>query len=226
MSIAIYTKISQIREHLKLTRPEFSEMCGVSVNTLKSIEQKGVNPKADILVKIAMCWPEYADWLLTSNVPLSGFAHDLNLKRKYRIIDIVDARFMDKCIVKNNMISEVIFIQSSKDDSDLSAILVADNKTTYQFSNSPNVLGVIWVQSGNMNFDSEHGGKNVLKDFRRYLREIDEDLILNSSLLKLDGHVFDEVENILELSASQLQKVSSREFPYKKFYSWKQGEGY
>ena len=226
MSIPIHKKIFQIREHLGLSRPEFCEISDISVNTLKSIEQKGVTPKADVLVKIGMCWPEYTEWLLIGETPLTDYAPDFDLKKKYRIIDSVDVRYMKQCIVKSNMISSIIFIQSDGDVSDLGALLIVDNKSTYQFSNSPNVIGAVWIQPGNMNFDSDHGGKNVLKVFRTFLKEIDEDLILKAGLFKLNKRIFDEVHMTHSISLTNLHKVNSKDFPYEQYSNWKRGKGY
>ena len=68
MSMSIHEKIRLLRETKCLTRAEFSKATDIQENTLKSIEQKGVIPKSDVLEKIATCWPEYAYWLLTGDI--------------------------------------------------------------------------------------------------------------------------------------------------------------
>jgi len=120
MSIAMHEKITILRDRLGLSRPVFADATGIPVNTIKSIEQKGVVPRADLVEKIARRWPEYALWLLIEeDAPIAGqFTPSLysGIKKdeveSYQIIDIVD-RNLDVSVVKPSEIDFAIFLQTS-----------------------------------------------------------------------------------------------------------------
>ena len=56
-----------IREGLNMGRQEFADKTGIAKGTLVRAEQGQNSPQADILIKIAGVWPEYAAFLLTDN---------------------------------------------------------------------------------------------------------------------------------------------------------------
>jgi transcriptional regulator with XRE-family HTH domain len=227
MSIPIYEKISQIREELGLTRNQFADETGIPLNTLKSIEQKGVIPKSDVLEKIAMKWPEYAQWLLTGSTTLkkSGISSENTLTR-FRIIDSADARYMDQCFIKPSAFKKLVFIQSQGNQNDLAALLIINADIMYRISSTPNIKAAIWVGPGNMNFQSNHGGKLVLQDFRTWIQSVNEDLIGNAEFWELDGNYFDDVYKQLHLPIALLSEPDTSSTAYKKFICWKSGDGY
>ena len=227
MSIPIYEKITQLRKHRRLTRDEFSAETGVPSNTLKSIEQKGVVPRSDVLERIALRWPEYAHWLLTGTDPLqSEDEPSLDGLARFRIIDSVDARFMEQCIIKPTALTKLIFISSKEQTCDLAALLLVGGDVMYKISSWKGVRAAIWVQPGNMSFESTHGGRLVLRDFRGWLSDLDADLIANAEIWRLKTSIFDSLYKSLDLCAALLEEPDKAGLVYQRFNEWVAGTSF
>lgn len=224
MSIQIHEKITQIREQKGLTRDQFAAATGVPVNTLKSIEQKGVVPRSDVLEKIALRWPEYAHWLLTGTSGLEGLdVLSFGASTRFRIIDSVDPRFMEQCIVKPGALNKLIFISSKEQRCDVAAMLLVSEDVMYRISSTPNIRAAIWVQPGHMNFESDHGGRLVLRDFRQWVGSLDEDLIANAEMWRLQTSFFDDVYKVLHVPGTLLEKPDMTSLVYQRFKEWVSG---
>jgi transcriptional regulator with XRE-family HTH domain len=225
MSRPISEKILVLRGFLDLTRVEFSESIGFSINTLKAIEQKGVTPKSDVLVRIANTWPKYANWLLLGEGSLESLeALDKGLEN-YAIIDSVDARFMEQCVVKSDRLSKLVFLQSEESE-DLAALFLIDQPALYAISNSPKCVGSVWVKSGNMNFTRNNGGGwSVLRSFRSWLIEENSDLVRKAELYQIDQIVMNYVYRTLSIEKNALKTAVKNE-RYDNFLRWKEGKGY
>lgn len=225
MSSPIAEKIIVLRNFLDLSRAVFSEKIGISVNTLKTIEQKGVIPKSDILVRIANTWPKYANWLLLSE----GTVESLEVLHKdlenYALIDSVDARFMEQCVVKSDRFSQLIFLQSEESE-DLAALFLIDQPSFYGISDNPSCEGSVWVKPGNINLTRKHGGGWLaLRVFRDWLMEKNSDLVVGSELYQIDQAIINDAYRTLSIDKEALKPAIKNE-RYDHFLQWKKGEGY
>lgn len=216
----LHEKIKSLRGSLGLNRVEFSKKIDMPLNTLKSIELKGSVPSGDILVAIANKWPEYAAWILLGTNELSD-----NEKGYFNIVDHVDARFMEQCVVKSDRFSKLIFLQSEESE-DLAALFLIDQPALYAISNTPKCVGSVWVKSGNLNFTRNHGGGwSVLRSFRSWLIEENSDLVQKAELYHIDQIVMNDVYKTLRIEKDALKPVVKNE-RYDNFLRWQEGEGY
>lgn len=228
MSMGILEKIEIIREKNGLTQPQLCEVMNLSLSTLKSMLGRGSSPKYEIVESIAKKWPEYAYWLLTDKTDeprhtspenRTGASQEIVLK----IIDVVDSRLMTACIVKELFFKHVVFVQSRQNESDL-AVLIMVEQDVYKTSDTPNWINAVWIKRGNLNFDSEHGGKKHLKNFRNYLTSVDHDLVINAELYEIDEKIFINIHRSLELRLDDLLQPDESKTNYSRFLSWKKGE--
>lgn len=98
----------------------------------------------------------------------------------YRIIQFLDPRFPNQdCIVKPEKVEKIYLVQSIDENNHLLAIAIIND------------IALIF-NAGYMNFYSDHGGRNVLNDFRIWL--IDN---------KIDNI---ELKYITEFSISEMRK--------------------
>lgn len=65
-----YIKIWFIRYQENLSRPQFSEITGVSARTIEGIENKGIDPKISHVQSICKAFPEYSLWMMIDEVDL------------------------------------------------------------------------------------------------------------------------------------------------------------
>jgi len=225
MSRPISEKILMLRGFLGLTRIEFSESIGFSINTLKAIEQKGVTPKSDVLIRIANTWPKYANWLLLGEGDLESLEELDQHLESYIVIDSVDARFMEQCVVKNDRLAKLLFLQSEESE-DLAALFLIDQPTLYEISNTPKCAGSVWVKPGNINFSRNNGGGwSVLRSFRSWLIERNSDLVHKAEFYQINQSVMNDVFKTLNIEKNTLKPALKNE-RYDNFLRWKEGEGY
>lgn len=136
----ISEKITKLRKSLGLSQVKFSEAIGISVNTIRAIETKGVTPKSDVLEKISAVWRFYALWLLTEeDAPLAGQFSPIenidylnNEKRVYQIIDVVSPRNLDHMKVKPSFIERALFLQTADVPSSRKVERILNNSLYHQ----------------------------------------------------------------------------------------------
>ncbi|MBU71299.1 helix-turn-helix transcriptional regulator [Spongiibacter sp.] len=231
MSISIAEKIEKIRVESGLTQPEFADEVGISINTYKAILKRGSSPRFEVVEKIAKRWPKYSLWLLTGNAEpenqqyFPGHSFGDTGKAVYHVVDRVDARFMDRCVVKSEAIDRLIFIQNSEDEYDLGAILLVDNQIMYRISARENDSGIVWVSTGNMSFVSEGGGRLALSAFRRWLVEKNKDLIRSAEYMQLESDQIEGIWRNLHLAGRLLRPVESQCLK-QRFEEWVEGGQY
>ncbi len=66
----IGVRIRELRESQNLGRHAFSEMCGVNKRSLENIEMGRQRATEEVIVSVAMVWPNYSQWLLTGNADI------------------------------------------------------------------------------------------------------------------------------------------------------------
>lgn len=64
----LWQKIIYIRHRHELGRTLFAKEIGTTENTLKAMEKRGTNPRAEIIQNICRRWPEYTLWFLINEV--------------------------------------------------------------------------------------------------------------------------------------------------------------
>lgn len=231
MSTAIARKFEYICKEKGLSQQEFAQKVGISINTLKGIIKRNSSPRVDVVEKVALVWPEYSLWLLTGMTePGRGqispaSTETMDFTNHFIIVDSVDARFMDKCIVKPIAFKKIIFIQNSEEKSDLGVIITLENKIMYQISAMGDAVGAVWVSAGNLNFNSTGGGKMALEVFRNWLEQENKDLIETAEYSEVSPSLFDNIYKTLNFSSSELKPASD---PYlvERFNSWVSGTEY
>lgn len=228
--VSIPNRIEQLRQTVGLSRKEFGQILGVSFRTLEGIEQRGNIPKSDILAKISEQWPEFSLWLLTGkSYPLKAQVTPRSYgKEGIHIIDSIDPRYLDNYMIKNEFFraGEFVFIQNAEKKESLGGLFLLDESLRNYYT-YPNKRYAIWLRSGYMNFDSTHGGRNVLRDFREQLQTLDKDLsLINSSIyVQLKSESFDELEKYLSIDLSFLEDVKFSDLK-NRFEEWKGGGDY
>lgn len=229
MSIPAHEKIDRIRAAERLTLAEFSEKIGVSANTLNTMKSRGSSPRFDVIEKILNTWPQYALWLTTGEIDISsgqiapGNIADEDALIRYKIIDRVDARYMDKCIVKDSAFKKLVFIQNKQRPSDLAALLLVDQDIFYEISSTPNFRNAVWVSAGNINFESDGGGKIALREFRFWLSNVNVDLIKTAEYWLMREDFFDDVYKALLVPVISFYPPDKSAFTYERFELWKAG---
>lgn len=213
----LHEKIKNLRGLLDLNRVEFSKKIDTPLNTLKSIELKGSVPGGDILVAIANEWPEYAAWILLGTSDLRDSKTGC-----FNIVDHVDVRFIEQCIIKNERLSKLIFLQSGEEE-DLAALLVIDQSIFYGAENNQETSRAIWLKSGNMNFSRRKGGGwSVLRDFRAWLIETNADLVYKAEFYQIDKSILRR-KNLLTSLAKEILTPALDDERYSNFLQWKEG---
>jgi hypothetical protein len=96
------------------------------------------------------------------------------------LTDKVDVRYIEKEVNQGFEFKEIILIQNSDNLDELSGIL-----------NLGNNIG-IYLESGNMSFNSTHGGMLVLRSFRNW---INSKKIVNVNIVFLNKEEFRKVSN-------------------------------
>lgn len=96
------------------------------------------------------------------------------------LTDKVDVRYIENEVNQGFEFKEIILIQNSDNLDELSGIL-----------NLGNNIG-IYLESGNMSFNSTHGGMLVLRSFRNW---INSKKIVNVNIVFLNNEEFRKVSN-------------------------------
>ncbi|WP_084618407.1 helix-turn-helix domain-containing protein [Cellvibrio sp. OA-2007] len=222
-------RIRAIRTALHMTREAFGDKIGIPGRTIEGIESEGRIPRGDVLEGIAKALPQFAYWLLTQKT--DGAQHIAPLGAQVpsdrdsylRVIDHVDARGISRCIVKENLFRKVVFIQSKSDESNL-AVLIEINQTNVYHTTSASVVNVIWIGSGILNFDSDHGGRNSLIKLREELSKIDHDLVLKAEYFEAEDSIVQSTSSTLIIAYKELLKPNENTKNYERFIAWKNGE--
>ncbi|MEY8197989.1 MAG: helix-turn-helix transcriptional regulator [Colwellia sp.] len=165
-------RVRLIRKKADLSRAKFAQKIGVPAATMDGVESKGRTPRGDFLEKIARVFPSYimfllmgeSDYSIAQTSPPRDKDSEFYEPRTFNIVDIVDARFMAKSIIKPSSLKKMYLIQSKKNENDLGAIITIDDEVGLE-------TRAIWVGQGNINFASRHGGKLALKVFRQWLTD-------------------------------------------------------
>lgn len=228
-------RIRAIRTTINMTREEFGESAGIPGRTIEGIENAGRIPRGDVLEAIAKKFPQFAYWLLTQQTDgaqhiapliIGGGPDEKILQAEpeantiYKIIDYVNARSMPACIIKATEFRKIIFIQSAEDESELTAIIQIEQNAIFK----NNSKYVVLVKPGGMNFDSEHGGKVSLLNFREYLASVDYDLIEKSQYYEIDKTIFENINRTLEIKSGDLLTPDKSKKGYSRFIAWQKGQ--
>jgi ribulose bisphosphate carboxylase small subunit len=142
---------------------------------------------------------------------------------RYKIIDRVDARYMERSIVKESSLKKLVFIQNKQNSNDVAAMLLVDQDIFYEISTTPNFRNAIWISAGNLNFDSDGGGRNALNDFRAWLKNVNIDLIKTAEYWLMEEKLFDDVYKVLLVPVITLESPDVTTPTYKRFELWRSG---
>ncbi len=168
-------------------------------------------------------------WLTTGEIDIGsgqvapGNVADEDSAIRYKIIDRVDARYMERSIVKESALKKLVFIQNKQNSNDIAAMLLVDQDIFYEISTTPNFRNAIWISAGNLNFDSDGGGRNALNDFRTWLKNVNIDLIKTAEYWLMEEKFFDDVYKALLVPVITLETPDERTPTYKRFELWKSG---
>ena len=125
----MYEKIRHLREVESLTRREFASLTGISSRTLENIENKGKNPRIDVVEKISNKWPRYAYWLLTGNTDLPYHLQPrdpaLNV---YRLYDVIRDKNQQIMMTKPDWFKHLIIVAVNDFDGKIYALLEVKGK--------------------------------------------------------------------------------------------------
>ncbi|MEY8251352.1 MAG: hypothetical protein RPR91_03125, partial [Colwellia sp.] len=114
-------------------------------------------------------------------------------------IDEVDARYMDKCIVKPESFKKLYLVQSSKNENDLGAIITVSDEIAAE---KGKITRAVWVEAGNINFASKHGGKLALEHFRGWLNKNTPDLLKGAELKSINAGMMEAISLNLSIANS------------------------
>lgn len=213
MSIQIFEKIIQLRESEGLSRAAFAEMTDISVNTLKSIEQKGVVPKSDVIQKISVCWPEYAYWLITGRTDYPNHRSPVDSvdgELIYRMYEYIDHAYyaQDDLMTKPEWFSQLMFLQDSVEKDNLYALIIS-KQPERSFQRQCILI------SGALNFCDHTSGKNSLVDLARFLKGVGR-----GDLIKTSGMSYVTPTNIQKMFENWQMPDSSLMMPEPPKYDW------
>lgn len=102
MNHTIIERIRLILKREEKTQVEFSNLSGLSVNTINSVLSRGSNPSAIFLSKLIETFPQYsANWILTGDgnmlIPHT-FGNIGEAVREYRELTAIDKKRIDEFI--------------------------------------------------------------------------------------------------------------------------------
>jgi transcriptional regulator with XRE-family HTH domain len=235
VSSDLFIRLKKIQDYTGLSIKEFGERISVPDNTLRTMWRRESTPKGEILERVAIEWPEYAMWLITGKdryMPTpKSFYENATYFHAFDIVDIIDARFMDtpisldEIIIKPSQFLKLIMIQSDENENDLGALLLIDQDGDVR--KNPRIRA-LWVQAGNINFASQHGGKLALKIFRDWLRKNCPDLMEKAILRSCNALAMGEIHKSKQLSEAFTneidEKIGTNKLLKESFNKWKQGE--
>lgn len=229
MSNDFWDKIEQIKTHERMSQNDFAQRIDVSANTLNASKTRGATPRFELIQKIIATFPQYTLWLTLNKVePSVGQTKPTTDEETqsdfFKIIDRVDARDLRNSIVRETEFKTINFIQSNTEESNLAALIELKQSRLYQSSSTPHFKNVVWIDSGILNFDSDHGGKNALDSFRDYLSEVDFDLIEKSKLYEIEEKILGYIHKSLTLSTEDLLAPDESKKTYARFLAWKKGD--
>lgn len=168
-------------------------------------------------------------WLTTGEIDIGsgqvapGNVADEDSAIRYKIIDRVDARYMERSVVKESALKKLVFIQNKNNSNDLAAMLLVNQDIFYEISSTPNLKNAVWISAGNLNFDSDGGGRNALNDFRYWLKNVNVDLIKTAEYWVMEEKLFDDVYKALSVPVITLEAPDVTTSIYQRFDLWKSG---
>ncbi|WP_308365135.1 MULTISPECIES: helix-turn-helix transcriptional regulator [unclassified Microbulbifer] len=175
----LFEKIRLIREAECLSRAEFASLTGVPARTIEAIENKGNVPRGDVLEKIALKWPQYSFWLMTSKTHAPRHISPnwrAESEGTFRVFEVLEDNEINygNVMTRPEWFDQLIFLQSSEEKNDLYALLV-----TKQPQRSYTKQSILI--STRMNFFSDKRGKLALRELADFLiRQGRSDLIKTS----------------------------------------------
>lgn len=229
MSIPIHEKIERIRTSEGLSQPEFAELIGLSINTYKGIVKRGSSPRFEVVEQIAARWPQYAYWLLTSDVIAPS--HISPMQNEQSVIRIFERLnnpepVVTELMTKSEWLTGLTFLQSIDNPNDLYAML--ETKASI-----PSQVKQCILITGNINFCSDDKGKVGLTRLASFLEEAGRSDLIKSSEMK---HVFASDIERLFISSEILEEklitpdiggVKWKMYTHLNFVKWRmEGNGY
>lgn len=222
-------RIRLIRASTGLSRAAFAKKIGVAAATMDGIENKDRTPRGDLLEKITREYPSFGMYLITGTygftIPQLPPVEDIVKYSPYEFIDEVDARYMDECTVKPSSFKKLYLVQSSKNESDLGAIITVGNEIELE---NRKVTRAVWVKAGSINFASKHGGKIALAEFRDWLSTNVPHLLEGAEFKSINAGAMKSIAlnlGVEKLYISELdQSQDINRLLTASFYDWKSGK--
>jgi len=218
-------RFSVLRKSVNLNRVQIAKKIGVKSTMVDRIENEQSFPRADVVQKIAEFFPDKILWLLTGDICLGatqtyprGEGHGL-----IRIVDAIDVRWCEKMKIKSQFLDQLILIQTSEWNV-LAGIFIVKEQI-YSKSCYPHIRQAVFIESGNMNFESNHGGMLVLEQFREWLACNRPDLLLTAEMKKADISLIEKIREKTEICESDLCEIIDRKnVAFVAFEKWVAGE--
>lgn len=227
--MGINKRIETFRLAQGMNRKEFAKELSVTVRIIEGIESEGISPKGEMLERFSEKWPEHILWLITGSISskLKQKMPDFGNGKSINLIEIHDPRSMDQCVINKKYLLQgrVQFVQNLDMDCELGIVFYLDTKMTSSQCSDIYRNGALWLESGYLNLDSSHGGRNTLRDFREWLYELNGDLIHSAELVGINDQAFRRAERGLELFENDFKKVPVGKIT-ERFIEWKEGGQY
>lgn len=225
-------RITQIKNVLfGGTWEEFAEKFGVPRETLKT-SMKRQRATADLIEAVTKKYPQLTGWLLlgeqVDSINQPTLSEYLNREvfnyEKRLIVQSLDARLVEDIYVKSRYMKKIRFIQSPKDKTKLGCLIDIDWPSINSEYNGQS----IWLQTGNMSFESNRGGGyRALFNFREWLNEENPALVKSSEILLMNDNEIDRVFISGEIRFGPIemhQDFTFRKEIYDRFLKWREGK--
>lgn len=118
--MAIHERISLLRKAVGLSRETFAKQINIPANTIKSIEQKGVVPRSDVVEAIAKSYPEYAFWLVTDRTDLPRHiapSQEISDSILFDLVEFIDQKDLvggDSFVDKGKMDGVIFLVEDTE----------------------------------------------------------------------------------------------------------------
>lgn len=160
-------RVRAIREAVGLTRDQFAERTGVSAATLKSLEQRGGQPKGDVLLAVANTFPEYALWLMTERAQTLGGHLSAGAVADWPVAYLTskfDPRWPEECVIQpRHIASKAMFVVSDSGRDSGCAIQIADKSRENR--------NYVWANAGHFTINGDRPSK-ILRDFIEWMKSV------------------------------------------------------
>ena len=210
----------------------FEEQTGIERHRWQNVRAKKVRLSESEIEAVLGLLPQYRWWLITGEViPELGQTspeHEEKTQEgltehfsRYRIIDSVDPRAMNTCIVKPTELRKLIFLVDKEDDWHTSALLLVGPEQN--FSSQPLGRTSVWLKAGHMNFKSNGGGRLVLRDVRDWIMSNNEGLLAHAEIRAIESDCMNNVYRTMSIPTNALSSVDGEGEVFNRFLKWREG---